>query len=37
MADERLKMLESAISQIEKQHGKGAIMRLGNRDILVPV
>src|ERR1700733_7633994 len=30
-------MLEAAISQIEKQHGKGAIMRLGNRDVLVPV
>jgi recombination protein RecA len=37
MTDERMKLLESAISQIEKQHGKGAIMRLGNRDILVPV
>ena len=37
MADEKTKMLEAAISQIEKQHGKGAIMRLGNRDVLVPV
>ncbi len=37
MTDERMKLLESAISQIEKQHGKGAIMRLGNRDVLVPV
>src|SRR5579864_4565914 len=37
MTDEKLKMLEAAISQIEKQHGKGAIMRLGNRDVLVPV
>ena len=37
MTDEKTKMLEAAISQIEKQHGKGAIMRLGNRDILVPV
>jgi recombination protein RecA len=37
MADEKIKMLEAAISQIEKQHGKGAIMRLGNRDVLVPV
>src|SRR6266581_4499535 len=37
MADERLKVLESAIAQIEKQYGKGSIMRLGNRDILVPV
>ena len=37
MADERGKMLESAIAQIEKTYGKGAIMRLGNRDVLVPV
>ena len=37
MADDKSKMLEAAISQIEKQHGKGAIMRLGNRDVLVPV
>ena len=37
MTDERGKMLESAIAQIEKQYGKGAIMRLGNRDVLVPV
>jgi recombination protein RecA len=37
MADDRYKVLESAIAQIEKQYGKGAIMRLGNRDVLVPV
>ena len=37
MTDEKSKLLEAAISQIEKQHGKGAIMRLGNRDVLVPV
>ncbi len=37
MADERSKVLDSAIAQIEKQYGKGSIMRLGNRDILVPV
>ena len=37
MTDEKAKMLEAAISQIEKQYGKGAIMRLGNRDVLVPV
>ena len=35
--DERGKMLESAIAQIEKSYGKGAIMRLGSRDVLVPV
>ena len=32
MADERGKMLESAIAQIEKSYGKGAIMRLGSRE-----
>jgi len=37
MADDRGKVLEAAIAQIEKQYGKGAIMRLGNRDVLVPV
>jgi recombination protein RecA len=37
MADERSKLLESAIAQIEKQYGKGSIMRLGSRDVLVPV
>ena len=37
MTEDRSKVLESAIAQIEKQYGKGAIMRLGNRDVLVPV
>jgi recombination protein RecA len=37
MADERQKLLEAAISQIEKSFGKGSIMRLGSRDVLVPV
>src|SRR5271169_4537636 len=37
MADDKAKLLEAAISQIEKDHGKGAIMRLGSRDVLVPV
>ncbi len=37
MADERGKMLETAIAQIEKDYGKGAIMRLGNKTVLVPV
>jgi recombination protein RecA len=30
-ADDKKKALESAISQIEKNHGKGSIMRLGDR------
>ncbi len=37
MAEDKNKVLESAIAQIEKQYGKGSIMRLGSRDILVPV
>jgi len=37
VSDERAKILETAISQIEKQFGKGAIMRLGSKDVLVPV
>ncbi len=34
MADDKV---ELAIALIEKQWGKGSIMRLGNRDVLVPV
>jgi recombination protein RecA len=30
--DERLKAIESALTQIERQFGKGAIMRLGKRE-----
>ena len=37
MTEDRERLLAAAISQIEKDHGKGAIMRLGSRDILVPV
>jgi recombination protein RecA len=37
MTDERAKLLEAAISQIEKSYGKGSIMRLGSKDVLVPV
>jgi len=37
MNDEKTKNLDLAIAQIEKQHGKGSIIRLGNRDVLVPV
>src|SRR6202021_1718207 len=35
--DEKTKNLDLAISSIEKQWGKGSIMRLGNKDVLVPV
>jgi recombination protein RecA len=34
---ERARALETALSQIEKQFGKGSIMRLGSKDALVPV
>ncbi|HQZ39490.1 MAG TPA: recombinase RecA [Vicinamibacterales bacterium] len=34
---ERLKALDVAVGQIEKQFGKGAIMRLGQRNIISPV
>jgi recombination protein RecA len=37
MADEKTKQLETAIAVIEKSYGKGSIMRLGSRDVLVPV
>src|ERR1700738_2618528 len=37
MADDKAKMLDAAIAQIEKSHGKAAIMRRGSRDVLVPV
>jgi recombination protein RecA len=37
MSDEKTKLLEAAISQIEKSYGKGSIMRLGSKDVLVPV
>src|SRR5262249_10963554 len=37
MSDERSKLLEATISQIEKSYGKGSIMRLGSKDVLVPV
>jgi recombination protein RecA len=37
MTEEKTKLLEAAISQIEKDYGKGSIMRLGSRDVLVPV
>src|SRR6201987_491737 len=36
MTDEKAKLLEAAISQIEKSYGKGSIMRLGRKDVLVP-
>jgi recombination protein RecA len=37
MADERLKAIDLAVSQIEKQFGKGSIMRLGSKEAIVPI
>jgi recombination protein RecA len=37
MANDRKRLVDLAIAQIEKQFGKGAIMRLGSKDVLVPV
>ncbi|HZT72447.1 MAG TPA: recombinase RecA [Terriglobales bacterium] len=37
MADERSRAIEAALSQIEKQFGKGSIMRLGAKDAIVPI
>ena len=34
VTDDKRKSIDSAISQIERQHGKGAIMRFGSEDIL---
>src|SRR5215468_5838371 len=37
MADERAKAIDLAVSQIEKQFGKGLIMRLGSKDAILPI
>jgi len=37
MADERAKAIELAFAQIEKQFGKGSIMRLGSKEAIVPI
>src|SRR5881409_2411090 len=37
MADDRSRAIDLALTQIEKQFGKGSIMRLGAKDALVPV
>jgi recombination protein RecA len=40
MADERMektKAIDLALAQIEKQFGKGSIMRLGNKEAIVPI
>jgi len=37
VAVERTRALDLALSQIEKQFGKGSIMRLGNKEAIVPI
>ncbi len=37
MADDRNKAIETALSQIEKQFGKGSVMRLGSKEAIVPI
>src|SRR4029450_2203747 len=34
---ERVKAVEIAVGQIEKQFGKGSIMRLGGKDAIAPI
>src|SRR5436309_7453240 len=37
MADEKARAIDLALSQIEKQFGKGSIMRLGSKEAIVPI
>ena len=37
MADDRSKAIETALSQLEKQFGKGSVMRLGSKEAIVPI
>src|SRR5512146_133549 len=37
MADEKTRALDLAMAQIEKQFGKGSIMRLGTKEAIVPI
>ena len=37
MADDRSRAIDLALSQIEKQFGKGSIMRLGSKEAVVPI
>ena len=37
MADDRSKAIESALSQLEKQFGKGSVMRLGAKETIGPI
>ncbi len=37
MADDRSRAIDSALSQLEKQFGKGSVMRLGSKEAIVPI
>src|SRR5580693_2712437 len=37
VADDRSKAIETALSQLEKQFGKGSVMRLGAKDTIGPI
>ncbi|HTV09818.1 MAG TPA: recombinase RecA [Candidatus Aquilonibacter sp.] len=37
MADDRTRAIETALSQLEKQFGKGSVMRLGAKEAIVPI
>src|SRR5499427_6434068 len=37
MADDRNRAIDLAFAQIEKQFGKGSIMRLGSKEAIVPI
>ena len=37
MADDRSRAIEAALSQLEKQFGKGSVMRLGAKEAVVPI
>jgi recombination protein RecA len=37
MAEERSRAIDLAVAQIEKQFGKGSIMRLGSKEAIVPI
>src|SRR6201986_1254171 len=37
MADDRSRAIDLALAQIEKQFGKGSIMRLGSKDAIIPI
>jgi len=37
VADDRSKAIEVAMAQLEKQFGKGSIMRLGSKEAIVPI